>query len=378
MQRFPAETVRAQIEAVLHAWGMRGERLAVTALAMVETDLMGIDSHGISMLIMYDGMQRAGQLKLMAEPRVLRETASTALIDAGAGLGHPVSILAMELAVQKALARDVGVVAVRNSHHFGAAGYYAAMAPRRGLIGIVASTTRIVNVVPTRGAERVLGTNPLAFAAPAGPCPPFLLDISTSVVAANKVKVYALQGKDIPEGWVVDATGQTVTDGEAAYRLLFEGGGGGLTAIGGSGTELGGHKGYGLGIVAQLLAGTLSGGAFSPVRNRTQQRSDPDNIGHFFLALNPAAFRPLDEFEADMATVIETLRATRPEGGRARPDPGRSRAGRARGSSGARHPDTRDAADEDPRDRPGCGCILPARAWLSFGDRPHEDQRRPA
>jgi len=312
LQRFSAETVRAQIEAVLRAWGMAGEKLAVTAEAMVETDLMGIDSHGISMLIMYEGMQRAGQLRLTAEPRIVRETASTALIDAGAGLGHPVSVVAMELAIAKALAHDVGVISVRNSHHFGAAGYYAAMAPRRGLIGIVASTSRIVNVVPTRGAERVLGTNPLAFAAPAGRFPPFVLDMSTSVVAANKVKVYALRGEGTPAGWVVGGTGQPVTAAEAAYRLLFEGGAGGLTPIGGSGTEMGGHKGYGLGILAQILASTLGGGAFSPVRNRTQRGSDPDDIDHFFMALNPAAFRPLEEFEADLATVIEILRATRP------------------------------------------------------------------
>jgi LDH2 family malate/lactate/ureidoglycolate dehydrogenase len=312
LERFTAEAVRAQTEAILRAWGMDEEKVRVTADVMVETDLMGIDSHGISMLIMYEGMQRAGQLRLTAEPRVVRQTASTALVDGGAGLGHPVSVTAMKLAIEKALAHDVGVVSVFNSHHFGAAGCYAAMAPRRGLIGVVASTSRIVNVVPTRGAERVLGTNPLAFAFPAGRFPPVVLDISTSVVAANKVKVYALQGEDIPAGWVVDGTGAALTDAAAAYRLLFEGGEGGLAPIGGGGTELGGHKGYGLGIVAQALASTLGGGAFSPIRNRSRRGSDPDNIGHFFMALNPAAFRPLDEFRDDLDTVIDTLRATRP------------------------------------------------------------------
>jgi LDH2 family malate/lactate/ureidoglycolate dehydrogenase len=312
MRRFSAASVRAQIEAVLRAWGMDEAKLQATAEIMLETDLRGIDSHGISMLIMYDQMQAAGQLRLQAEPRILRETATTALVDGGAGLGHPVALMAMDLAIAKARAHDVGVVSVRNSHHFGAAGCYAERAPAAGLIGIVSTTSRTVNVVPTLGAERVLGTNPLCFAAPAGRNPPFLLDMSTSVVAANKVKVYALQEKPLPVGWVTDGAGRPVTDAVFAYDLLFQDGEGGLTPVGGIGTATGGHKGYGLGIVAQLLSSTLGGGAFSPLRNQQQKPGDPDNIGHFFLALNPAAFRAPGEFETDLDEVLDTLRRTCP------------------------------------------------------------------
>jgi LDH2 family malate/lactate/ureidoglycolate dehydrogenase len=218
----------------------------------------------------------------------------------------------MQLAIDKALAHDTGIVAVRNSHHFGAAGCYANMASERGLIGIVSTTSRVITVVPTYGAERVLGTNPFAFAAPAASHPPVTLDMSTSIVAANKVKAYAFKGKDIPSGWVIDGQGAPVTDSPTAYRQLFESQEGGLTAIGGTGMELGGHKGYGLAIFAQILSGALGGGSFSPIRNRTQKGSDPDNIGHFFMALNPAAFRPFDEFTADVDTVVETLRDTKP------------------------------------------------------------------
>lgn len=308
--RIPAERVRAQIEAVLAAWGMGEPARRITAEVMVETDLMGIDSHGISMLLLYDQMHRAGQLRLDAEPKIVRESKTTALLDGGAGLGHPVSVRAMELAIEKALEHDVGIVSVRNSHHHGACGYYANMAAKRGLLAMVASSSRIINVVPTFGAERVLGTNPLAFATPAGRHAPVILDMATSVVAANKVKVYALNGKPLPPGWVVDGEGRPVVDAEAAYKLLFEGGLGGLTPIGGSGKELGGHKGYGLSIFAQIFGSTLAGGSFSPVRNRTQRPGDPDNIGHFFMALNPAAFRPAAEFEEDVATIVDTLRTT--------------------------------------------------------------------
>ena len=310
VKRYPASVVRQQIELVLRAWGMPEHHIALTADAMVETDLMGIDSHGISMLILYDQMQQAGQLQLAAEPKVVRQTASTALIDGGAGLGHPVAVACMQLAIDKALAHDVGIVTAFNSHHFGALGYYAQMATRQKLIAFISTTSRVVTVLPTHASERVLGANPLCFAVPTAEGPPIMVDISTSVVAANKVKVYALNGKDIPAGWVSGADGMPITDSGEAYRLLFENKAGGLSPVGGPGMALGGHKGYGLGIIAQILSSTLSGGSFSPIRNRTQKPSDPDNVGHFFMALNPAAFRPFDDFEDDLGDLVETLRAT--------------------------------------------------------------------
>ena len=310
--RFPAALIRAQIEAVLRGWGMSEPNIALTADVMVETDLMGVDSHGISMLMLYDVMHRAGQINVAAEPRIVRESATTAVVDGGAGLGHPAAVMAMDLAIDKALRHDLGAVSVFNSQHFGAAGHYAQMAAQRGLVAMVTSSTRLVTLVPTLGAQAVLGTNPFAFAAPAGRQPPVVLDIATTVVAANKVKVYALQGKDVPAGWVVDGNGTPVTDSDEAYRLLFERFEGGLSPIGGNGKTLGGHKGYGLAIFAQILSSTLSGGSFSPIRNRTQEPSDPDNIGHFFLAVNPAAFRPFDDFCSDMDILVDTLHATKP------------------------------------------------------------------
>ena len=306
------QLLRDQTAAVLRRWGMDESKIAITSDLMIETDLRGIESHGISMLILYDQMYAAGQLRLSAEPRIVRDRASTALIDAGAGLGHPVSVMAMQMAIDKAKQSDVGIVSVFNSHHFGAAGLYAEMAAKEGLIGIVSCSTKLMTVVPTLGGERVLGTNPFAFAARSRRHPIVLLDMSTSIVAANKVKAYALNGKDIPAGWVSDPAGQALTDAQAAYRLLFEGSGGGLSPIGGVGTLTGGHKGYGLGLFAQILSSTLGGGSFSPIREKSRQSGDGDNIGQFFQAINPAAFRPLDEFEADLDDMIDLLRSTRP------------------------------------------------------------------
>ena len=216
MRHLPFDTLLAQIDAVLAAWGMPDETRRVAARAMAETDLMGVDSHGISMLPMYETLRSTGALDVAAIPRLLRETPATAMLDAGAGLGHPAAAAAMDLAIAKAKTVGIGAAGVVNSHHFGAAGWYARRAAAAGCCGIAVSSARGVLVLPTGGAEPMLGTNPFAFAAPIPGAEPFSLDMATSAVAANKVKVHALKGKDIPAGWVADAAGAPVTDGYRA------------------------------------------------------------------------------------------------------------------------------------------------------------------
>src|SRR5216117_4378103 len=157
-----ASRVREQIVSILESWGMDREIVATTAEVMVETDLAGVDSHGVSMLMDYEASKSKGKLNLKAFPKVVRESATTALVDADAGLGHPAAVMAMGIAIEKAKAMGVGVASVFNSHHFGAAGYYAAMASKEGLVGMVTSATRSIAVVPTRAAVPVLGTNPSA------------------------------------------------------------------------------------------------------------------------------------------------------------------------------------------------------------------------
>jgi LDH2 family malate/lactate/ureidoglycolate dehydrogenase len=273
---------------------------------MLETDLRGVDSHGVSMLPTYDKEFRAGRLNMRPVWKTLRDGPAMALIDADASLGHPVSAHAMNLAVDKCRESAVAVVSVFNSHHFGAAGCYSKIAAERGVIGMVTSATRGVTMVPTFGAEPVMGTNPLAFAAPARRNPPFQLDMATTTVAAGKVKVHKLNHRPLPPGWVVDGQGRAVTDAEEAFRYVFERPDGGITPLGGT-RELGGHKGYGLAVMVHILGGTLAGASFSPIRNRTQKPSDPHNIGHFFLAIDPHAFRADGEFESDLDQVIDVL-----------------------------------------------------------------------
>src|SRR5207237_5997936 len=279
--RVGAPQIRRQLVSVFRAWGMSEAHADTTADMMVETDLRGVDSHGIGMLPTYDQEFRNGRLNMRPTFKKKRETAAMALVDADASLGHPAAAYGVTLAVDTCLPVGVGVVAVFNSHHFGAAGCYSRIAADRGVIGMVTSATRGVTMVPTFGAEPVLGTNPLAFAAPAKRNPPFQLDMATTTVAAGKVKVYKLNHKPLPPGWVVDADGKTVTNEAQAFSYVFDKKEGGITPLGGT-RDAGSHKGYGLAMIVHILACTLSGASFSPIRNRTQTPSDPHNICHIF------------------------------------------------------------------------------------------------
>lgn len=310
-RRIPADRVHAQIAAILRIWGMPDDAVAVTARVMVDTDLAGIDSHGVSMMMLYEQFLAKGHIQLDARPEVVRERRMTALVDARRGFGHPVAKMAMELAIAKAAAHGLGAVAVHNSNHFGAAGWYALLAAERGLIGLVTTSAKSISVVPTRAAVPVLGTNPLAFAAPARRNPPFLLDMSTSTVAVNKIKVYGLRGQPLPAGWMLDGRGEPVADAALAMHRIFGQPDGGITPLGG-GPEMGGHKGYGLSVMVQLLSSALSGGSFSPLRRRAHGDDGPDNMGHFFLAIDPREFRDGTAFEDDVDAVIDELHATRP------------------------------------------------------------------
>ncbi|GAA0936043.1 Ldh family oxidoreductase [Pseudonocardia zijingensis] len=306
--RFPAELLREQIVRIFAAWGMPRDLAETTAGVMVDTDLAGVESHGIQMLSSYEALLRDGHLQPAARPEVVRETSISALIDGRGGLGHPAALLGMRRAVDKAREAGAGFVAVRNSHHFGAAGHYAAIAAQRGMIGLVTTTTRKTVMVPTRGARPRLGTNPLAFAAPTGPDrPPFLLDMSTTTAAVNKLKVHELDDRPLPPGWVIDRDGRELTDPATALRQLDHGLGG-LTPLGGE-PEQAGHKGYGLAMLVQILAGTLTGSSFGPLRDPADGRAD---IGHFFMALDPGLFRDRDDFRRDLDGVIDILHETPP------------------------------------------------------------------
>jgi LDH2 family malate/lactate/ureidoglycolate dehydrogenase len=300
-----AELLGRQLRAIFAAWGMSDEHIDTTVKFMLWADLSGIDSHGAGMLQLYSRLREQGKLTFRPEIRVVRDNPATALVDGGGGLGHVPSALAMDLACDKAGTLGVGVAAVRNSHHYGAAGAYAEMASDRGLIGFAMTAVARPNVVPLFGADAMFGTNPIAFAAPAAKNPPFLLDMATSTAALGKLTIAARVGKPIPEGWAVDPEGRALTDPDEAlvHRRL--------TPLGTS-RPMGGHKGYGLAMMVEILCTTLAGAQFGALRERRDPDAARHDVGHFFLAIDPAAFREEGAFEADLDEMIDAVRATRP------------------------------------------------------------------
>ena len=306
MERFPASLIRQQIAALLHTWGMSAADAERTAAIMADADERGIDSHGVSMLPSYAGKIAAGGLHVDATSEVVHDDGrAVAVIDAHAGLGHVVAEQAIDIASDRARTFGVGMAVVRNSHHFGAAGYYARRAAERGLIGIVTTSAATLTQAPTGGVERRLGTNPLAFAAPTASGPPFVLDMSTTVVAVNKVKTYALAGKPLPADWVADEAGRPVHDSAGALHLLRHGSHGGLAPLGGPTTLTAGHKGYGLAMMVQILSCGLSGAGMPGARS-------PDDVGHMLLAIDPTAFGTDVNAPGYVTDLVDLMHATTP------------------------------------------------------------------
>jgi LDH2 family malate/lactate/ureidoglycolate dehydrogenase len=296
------KTLHRQLEAIFSAWGFPAEQAKISADVLTEADLLGIDSHGITLIPLYDEFIRSGLVVTAPDIRVARDFGAVAVIDGGGGFGQAPSVRAMDLAVEKARAFGIGAVGVRNSNHFGAAGVYALRAAEQGLIGFSTTAVFKASIVPTHGREARFGTNPIAFAAPGRRNRPFLLDMATSTVALGKFKLYAREDKAIPPGWALDEAGRPQTDPKQALldRLM--------TPLGGS-RDMGGHKGYGLAAMVEILSTLVPGASYAPLRPSDAARND---VGHFHLAMHPEAFREAGAFEEDLDALLDALRATPP------------------------------------------------------------------
>ncbi|HJU16307.1 MAG TPA: Ldh family oxidoreductase [Stellaceae bacterium] len=295
----PYETHRAQLKAILSAWGMPEDNAETTADILSWADLHGVDSHGISMLPGYDRMRRSGRANMNARPRIIKETPVSALIDGDGGLGHVPARFAMQVAIDKTKQSGMAIAAVRNSAHFGATGYYTLMAAREGLIGMACTSNSVAQMAPTFGKEAKLGTDPWSFAAPTADGQPFLLDMATTTVAAGRIRNKANEGLPCPPGWVLDKDGRPSTDPLEAREK-----GGFLTSLGGS-PETSSYKGYGLAVMVNILGACLPGAGLI---------IDPgdNDIGHCLIAIDPGLFRDREEFAADVTRLCDDLRATKP------------------------------------------------------------------
>jgi L-2-hydroxycarboxylate dehydrogenase (NAD+) len=314
-------------------------RLAADVLST--SDRRGIDSHGVARLRTYVDLLTAGRINPRPSIRIVRETASTATVDGDNGLGLVVGPWANDLAMEKAARAGTGWVSVCHTNHFGIAGYYVLRALERDMIGW-AMTNSSAGVAPLWGAERMLGTNPIAISFPTAKEPPIVLDMSTSAVPLGKLETAMRKGQSIPEGWAIDKDGHPTRDPHAMLD------GGALVPLG-SDREHGGHKGYGLAVAVDLLCAMLSGanwGPFTPpftLTGAAPRRSVGRGIGHFFGAMRIDAFRDPLEFKTQMDDFVRTFRATRP----------------APGTSGPLLPGDPEHAAQLVRDKEGVPVLLP-------------------
>jgi L-2-hydroxycarboxylate dehydrogenase (NAD+) len=310
--RVGQEKLRDLCIQVMQKLGESEENALIIADVLLAADLRGVDSHGVARLGMYEGFIRSGVIHTHVEPTLLAETPTTALFDAGGGMGQPVSYRAMNLAIDKAKAYGMGFVTVRNSNHYGIAGYYAMMALAQDCIGMSMTNSRVF-VVPTFGRDPMLGTNPIAVAAPAGKERPFVLDMATSTVPYGKIETYNRLEKSIPEGWASDENGVPTTDAaKVIQNAASPAASGGLEPLGGNGELLSGHKGYGLGMLVEILCGVLPGALYA---NQVYPHAEdgtplPAGLGHVFGALRVDAFRPVEGFAASMDDLQQRMKHT--------------------------------------------------------------------
>ena len=283
------------------------------AEVLVKSDIYGIESHGVPRLSGVVTRLKSGAVQPNPEVVVVRELPSTALVDGAKGLGMLVGRRAMEVAIRKAQATGAGFVSVRNSSHFGIAGFYARMALEHDMIGFC--MTNVGNggtTPPTGGRTGFFGTNPIAVAAPTKTPPDFVMDFATTVVAAGKLQIAQRRNHDVPLGWVINSDGVPSTNPAERH------GGGYIPPLGGL-RETGGHKGYGLMLLVDILSGVLSGAAvgatafkLTPETPGEQSRSadSASNTGHFFGALRIDGFRPVEEFKEEMDEMCRVIRSS--------------------------------------------------------------------
>lgn len=277
---------------------------------LLESDRRGIESHGVNRFkpIYIDRIEAKIQ-NPVTNFEVVRETPTTAVVDGHDGMGQVIGYKSMSMAIDKAKKYGMGMVAVRNSCHYGIAGYYATMATKEGMIGITGTNAR-PSIAPTFGVENMLGTNPLTFGMPTDEDFPFVLDCATSITQRGKLEYYAREGKSTPAGMVIGRDGQAKTNTEEILVQLNTGEAA-LAPLGGIGEELAGYKGYGYATVVEILSAALQQGNYLKMLTGIQDgKKVPYHLGHFFIAIDTEAFMGLEEFKKTTGDILRALRAS--------------------------------------------------------------------
>ena len=298
----------AYCEQIFQKVGVSKQDAYITSENLVLADLRGIPSHGVARLKRYVDGIRSGLIFPKNQPDIVKQTPSTATVDGNGGLGQVAGHFSTQTAITKARDTGVGIVVVRNSNHYGIAGYYSQMILEAGMMGI-SMTNSAPLVVPTFGKDMMIGTNPISLTAPTKRNRPFFLDMATSVVPRGKLEVYNRAVKPMPEGWAVDSQGKVTTDAAMVLKNMLDRVGGGILTLGGEGETYSGHKGYGMSLLVDILCGVLSGGAYADlVYAKKEGKIVPPNVCHFFMALKIENFIDLDEFKDKMDDLIDRLK----------------------------------------------------------------------
>ncbi len=307
----PVDVVANFMLDVFRGLGVPEEEARICTDVLITADLRGIESHGVARLKYYYDRIRAGVQSTTTRLKLIKETETTAVVDGQHGMGHVIAYRSMRMAMEKARKYGLGAVAVRNSTHFGIAGYYPLMAAREGMVGLAVTNARPA-IAPTFSTEPMLGTNPIAFAAPSDMDFPFCFDGATSITQRGKIEVAARAGKPVPEGWVIDEQGNPLTDARDILSRL-ERGSAALLPLGGAGELMAGYKGYDLATMVEILSASLCAGVFmkdllgiAPDGSRR-----PYMLGHFFLAIHIEHFIPLELSRFITGQIMRALQNAR-------------------------------------------------------------------
>ena len=297
---------------VFKAYGVPEEDAKICADVLLESDRRGIESHGCNRFkpIYIDRIVK-GTLLPKTQLEIVKETPTTIVMDAHDGMGMVAAHAMMEKLIQKAKECGMAGGAIRNSTHYGIAGYWTDMAAKQGLIAVTGTNAR-PSIAPTFGVENMLGTNPLTFSLPTDEEFPFCLDCATSIVQRGKIEFYARSGKDTPEGMVVTHDGKPITDSKAILKMLNEGSAALAPLGGGPGDEMCGYKGYGYATVVEILSSALAGGEFMKALSGVSPdgKAQMYHLGHFFFVVDPEAFMGLDVFKKTAGEICRQLRAS--------------------------------------------------------------------
>ena len=307
----PVGKLVAFMEDALIRMGVPNADAGIIADVLITSDLWGVRSHGVAHLKMYHERMKQGLQLPVTRWTVVKDTPTTAVVDGGNGMGMVVGNHVMRIAIQKARQYGMGAVAVRNSSHYGVAGYYTLMAAREGMVGM-SFTNAHPSIAPTFGVEPMLGTNPIAFCAPTDEPFPFMYDAATSIIPRGKIEIAARAHQPIPQGWVISEDGTSATDAGNLIEKMNRGAAA-LLPLGGLGEQMGGYKGYSLATMVEIFAAAFQDGAYLSELHDTDKEGNPHflRIGHFFLAIDVEHFLPLATFKQITGNIVRELRASR-------------------------------------------------------------------